>query len=201
MKLRVWIALLCLVSLATHSTPALALMDASESRLAVTQPPAPSPIKIAPLESSQTVVVEFEDAAWWLWNSLGDGLSALAGALTPPNPGDVAYRIDHKDSEFWSLIAEAGYKLKEVETSLGMVPGVSATFQLARELSAADREALEARLEHYAEREKGLVPRLHRSILYVILDASEAGSYRVEKLEVVLVPLPKAKFILIPVTP
>jgi len=155
---------------------------------------AAAPPADVPPEAPLSWMAELESVAGWLRRSSSTAVAWLGNALSPPNPEDVARRIERKDSELWALIEDAGYRLSNVETALGFIPSAKATFRLARELSAVDREQLEERLERYAESDGGLAARLHREILRILLDGSESGTHRIDKVEISLWPLPRAEF-------
>jgi hypothetical protein len=124
---------------------------------------------------------------------LGLGDTALGHWLlddAPPAAGagdDLAFLMDI-----------AGYKIKEIESSVGIIPDISVTFGLARELSESDRAYLERHLEQHARRYPGLIGMFNRTIVRAVADASELGKYEVDKVEVVVLPLPKVKLALAP---
>ncbi|MBF0373893.1 MAG: hypothetical protein HQL39_10800 [Alphaproteobacteria bacterium] len=153
---------------------------------------------VAEVEGS--LIYKAEDSAGSVWRGIKNGFWTVLDAITP-SPTNFARRVagDERDgSPFWTLLKDAGYKLKEVHTDVGIIPGISATFVLARELSEADREYVERRLDKFAAQESGLVARMQRGIINVLLEASELGKFQVDKLDVVLLPLPKAAFSLAP---
>ncbi|MEO5335744.1 MAG: hypothetical protein H7841_02450 [Magnetospirillum sp. WYHS-4] len=145
-----------------------------------------------------SLVLTIEEKALSAWASTKSAVGSFLSAFLPPSPAEFATRIGNHETEFWSLLADAGYRIKEVETSVGLVPGVSATFQIAREMSESDREFLERRLDGFAKRDGSVVARLQRSIINVLLEAAETEVYRIETLDVVMLPLPKARFVLTP---
>lgn len=147
-----------------------------------------------------SLVYKAEDSAGSVWRGIKGGFWAVIDAITP-SPTNFARRVagDERDgSPFWTLLKDAGYKLKEVHTDIGIIPGISASFALARELSEADREYVERRIDKFAAQDSGLIARMQRGIIQVLLEASELGKFQVEKLDVVLLPLPKAAFSLAP---
>lgn len=174
--------------------PALlaALWFQAGAALAGTMPEPPAQVVEPPL------ILTIEEKAQSFWTSTKSAVASFFSAFVPPTPTEFANRIGNQESEFWSLLADAGYRIEKVETTVGLVPGVSATFQNAREMSESDREHLERRLDGHARRDGSMVARLQRSIVNVLLEAAETGIYRVEKLEVTLLPLPKASFVLMP---
>lgn len=110
----------------------------------------------------------------------------------------LADRAEIRD-EFTGLMDLVGYKLKEIDSSIGLIPSFSLTFGQARELTEADREYVERQLERHAMRNPGPISVVHRAVLRGILDATEMGGFNVDKVEVTLLPLPKIKFALGPV--
>lgn len=158
-----------------------------------------APTEMRPAGVPSPIIVETELESPTLWESTKGAVSSIGSVFVPPSPGDFANSLgDKESSEFWKLLDDAGYSLKEVETSVGIIPGLTTTFKLTRELSEADREWVEREMDQYARRDGSLVARLQRSILNVLLEASEMGKFKIEKLEVSLLPLPKAKFLLTP---
>lgn len=103
--------------------------------------------------------------------------------------------------DFTWLMDIAGYKLKEIESSVGLIPSLSLTFGHARELTEADREYVERSLTRHARNHPGPLAAMQRAIVRSILDASEIGHFAVEKVQVDLFPLPKVTFALAPIDP
>lgn len=100
--------------------------------------------------------------------------------------------------EFSWLMNIAGYKLKEIESYIGLIPSLSLTFGQARELTEADRDYVEQQLERHARRNPGPLAAMQRAIVRTVLDASEVGGFSVEKVEIDIFPLPKVKLSLAP---
>ncbi|MBU8543167.1 MULTISPECIES: hypothetical protein [Roseomonadaceae] len=103
-----------------------------------------------------------------------------------------------QDDDFTWLMDIAGYKLKEIESSIGLIPTFGLTFGQARELTEADRDYVERMLERHAARNPGPVALVQRTIVRGILDATEIGGFTVDKVDVDLFPLPRVKFVLTP---
>ncbi|MBF0095626.1 MAG: hypothetical protein HQL33_08465 [Alphaproteobacteria bacterium] len=170
----------------------------------VGSPAAAAPVSGVPLPPVTTapppaILLETAPSGPSLWESAKDAISSAGSMLVPPTPGDFAHSLSEKErSDFWKLLDDAGYALQEVETSVGLIPGLSTTFTLVRELSESDREWIEREMEQYASRDGSVIARMQRSILNVLLEASEMGNFKIETLEVILLPLPKAKFHLTP---
>ncbi len=71
-----------------------------------------------------------EATGYWLsstYNSITDG-------LTPPTPETFTKGFKSKNpDDFWQLVGDAGYKLKEISTDVGVVPDVGFKFRYVRE--------------------------------------------------------------------
>jgi hypothetical protein len=67
-------------------------------------------------------------------------------------------RQAHARDDFSWLMNIAGFKLKEIESSFSLLPGLSFTFGHARELTEADRDYVEQQLERHAGRNPGPLP-------------------------------------------
>lgn len=136
-----------------------------------------------------------------VWDTFRYILSSATGYLSPPTVTDVArYHGGGEDPyDFIPMMDAAGYKLKEVHTAVALIPSVSFTFAVARELSDADREWLAAQLVRHGKKRSGLVAAAERSIVQSLLDAQELGGYEIETVEVDLFPWPTVKFAISPV--
>ena len=100
--------------------------------------------------------------------------------------------------DFLALMEFAGYGLREIETSIGLIPGSRMTFGQARELTDADRDYVERQLERHAQRQGGPLSRMQRAIVGAVVAASEIGDLSVERVEIELFPLPQIKMALVP---
>jgi hypothetical protein len=146
-----------------------------------------------PLQDLPVVETRGEQIRRWfsdLQVSMGLGRRALAIARSH---GETA-----RTDDFNWLMGIAGFKLKTIESTLGLLPGLTLEFGQARELSEADREYLERALERHAERHPGPFSALQRTIISGILEANEIQGFSVEKLTVTLLPFPYVKFTLAP---
>ncbi len=130
---------------------------------------------------------------WWgsLRESVGMGPSALELANRYAGEGD-------RTDDFNWLMGIAGFKLKTIESTISLFPGLTLEFGQSRELSEADREYLERALERHARRHPGPLAVIQRMIVAGILEANEIQGFSVEKLTVTLLPLPYVKFTLTP---
>lgn len=124
---------------------------------------------------------------------------ALTSGLTPPSPSSFAKKMKSKDPyDFWQLIGDAGYKLKEIQTQIGIVPDVEFKFRYVRELSNGDINWLERKLAKHAAKFSDPVSLIQRTIIYSLLEINSSDTYFVEELKVDLLPLPRAVFVLSP---
>ncbi|MBU0724610.1 MAG: hypothetical protein KJ904_06890 [Alphaproteobacteria bacterium] len=134
--------------------------------------------------------------ASWTWGMVSSGFSSV----TPPSPSDIADTMSSKDQdELVKLLDTAGYKLKEIDTEVGLIPGVTFAFGMIRQLSEADLEYLESELERSRFLHPGLATRIKRAIVETVLTINSGGTYNVSELHVTLLPLPAVQFSVAPV--
>lgn len=134
--------------------------------------------------------------ASWTWGMVSSGFSSV----TPPSPAALADTMSSKDQdELVKLLDTAGYKLKEIDTEVGLIPGVTFAFGMIRQLSEADLEYLEAELERSRFLHPGLATRIKRAIVETVLTINSGGTYNVSELHVTILPLPAVQFSVAPV--
>jgi hypothetical protein len=130
-----------------------------------------------------------------------DFVDELLEPLTGPivqsesRPHRPAY---NSQDRFWQYLADAGYEVASIETDIGLIPNFKVTLQIVRELSEADRTAIERALLIDDQRDPGLIPTLQRQIVHTLLEASQSGEMRVSKLAIGFFPLPAADFTMTP---
>lgn len=135
-------------------------------------------------------------AASWSWSVVSSGFSTV----TPPSPSDLASSMSGKDQdELVKLLDTAGYKLKEISTDVGLIPGIDLAFGMIRELSEADLEYLESELERSRIIHPGFMTGVKRAIVETVLTINSGGAYNVTELHVTLLPLPAVQFSVAPV--
>ncbi|MGQ0664091.1 MAG: hypothetical protein ACT4P2_11005 [Pseudomonadota bacterium] len=135
-------------------------------------------------------------AAWSLVTGAFEGATS---GLAPSARGVSAKRLKPEDAAtLWDLLDDVGYKMKEITTVVGVIPEFSFKFNLARELSEADKEWIENKLERLAAADTSIEGRMGRMIVHAVLDINDAGEYLVEDLLINFLPLPRAEFTLIP---
>lgn len=98
--------------------------------------------------------------------------------------------------DFGALMDVAGYKLKEIESHVGIAPGLQMSFLQVRELTEADREYVERRLLRHARRNPGTLAAIQRLIVRSVVEASDIAGFAVEKVVIDLFPLPEVKFVI-----
>ncbi len=132
------------------------------------------------------------------WSSVTDSLGFGFGTGGSLARGHAAMAQQQSRDDFAWLMDIAGYKLKEIESSISLLPGLALTFGQARELTESDREYVERALERHARRNPGPISAMQRTIVRGIMDAGELGGFSVDKVEVALLPLPSVRFQLSP---
>lgn len=134
-----------------------------------------------------------------MWDGVFGLFSSGGGSAAPARFGaeGIQGQVQQRD-DFVALMEAAGFGLREIETSIGLIPSSRLTFGQARELTDADREAIERLLERHAQRQGGPLSRVQRAIVGAVLGASEIGDFAVERVEIDLYPLPQIKLSLVP---
>jgi len=137
------------------------------------------------------------DRAERLWSSIIDVFGFGLGSSAFARSHAAVAQQQARDDFAW-LMDIAGYKLKEIESSISLLPSLSLTFGQARELTDGDRDYVERMLERHARRHPGTLASMQRTIVRGIMDASELGGFSVDKVEVDFFPFPRVKFQLSP---
>lgn len=189
------VAALMIASMSAIALPA----EAQQPQQAQTPPLRSSPMVQTPLpepsaleEHADTIFSAIRGTVRWV-------IGGVAGLVTPPLALDVARRARQAEAyDFSTMMGIAGYKLKEVESTVSLIPNVGFTFAIERELSDADREWLAIQLDRHRKRRSGLFASAERAIIQALLDAQELGGYQVEKLVVDAFPWPQVKFYITP---
>ena len=98
----------------------------------------------------------------WLYygvvDSIGGAISWIGGIagssseVVTGSPMDWVESVDATETlSLWQLLNDAGYKLKEIDTHVALIPDVELKFAYVRELSEADRVYLERKLDRAAQ--------------------------------------------------
>ncbi|MEI8395671.1 MAG: hypothetical protein WCF85_13095 [Rhodospirillaceae bacterium] len=143
-----------------------------------------------------TLAKYFDSAWYWITSIFTD----ITNGLTPPSPESFTKTMSSLDpDDFWSLVGDAGYKLLEISTDVGVVPDLGFHFKHQRELSEGDINWLERILSHHAEKHTDPLSFIQRTIIYTLLNINNGGDYFVRELKVKLLPLPTVRFSLVPI--
>jgi len=114
-------------------------------------------------------------------------------SVTKVTPVSVVHGMEG-GSHFFQHLSDAGYSLTEVDMSVGLIPDIKLTFQMVRELSEADRTALERVLDIDDKDVPGVTAMAQRQIIRTLLAVSSSEQMRVGKLVIGVLPLPSADF-------
>lgn len=98
-------------------------------------------------------------------------------------------------SDLSGLMDLAGYKLKEFQSSIGIVPGATMTFGIAREMSEADRDALDRALRLDSRARTDAVSAIQRRVVRTVLDVGQTEGYVVSTVELTVFPLPEIRLV------
>jgi len=128
-----------------------------------------------------------------------EGVRGLFSIRSTISVASSAHATQTSDTDFQWLMNIAGYKLKEIESTISLLPGLGLNFAQARELTDADRDYVERELERHARLYPGPLAAIQRSIVYGVLEASDLGKFAIDKVEIDLLPLPKVKILMAPV--
>lgn len=162
-------------------------------------PPTPADVPLDLIMDRPSSVSTFfgtiGSALGWMWDKTSDALAVIL----PPSPISLAKSVDADDqAELFTLLSYAGYKLKEIDSQVGVIPTIAFKFALTRELSEADWDYLDYRLEVSRFRTPGLGAALQRAIVGTVMTINTGGAYQVSELKVQILPLPKVAFSVAP---
>lgn len=119
----------------------------------------------------------------------------LFSMVLPPSPSSLVKSGAKEDKQaLISLLGYAGYKLKEIDSQVGIIPTIAFKFALVRELSEADWDYLAERLEVSRFQTPGLGAAIQRAIVETVMNINTGGAYQVSELKVQILPLPKVAF-------
>lgn len=130
---------------------------------------------------------------------VGSGVASVVHFVLPPSPHRLATSSKDDDgSELFRLLGLAGYKLKEIDSDVGIIPHISFKFMIVRELSEADLDYLHEQIELFALYDTRLLADLQRAIIRTVVAINSAGGMQVSDLKLTVLPLPKANFSVTP---
>lgn len=135
------------------------------------------------------------DGLTWVWGKT----TAAVRMILPMSPQELVKSVDpHDASELKTLLGYAGFKLKEIDSQVGIIPTIAFKFALTRELSEADWDYLEYRLEVSRFRTPGLGAEIQRAIVGTVMAINMSADYQVSELKVKILPLPQVAFSVTP---
>ena len=132
----------------------------------------------------------------WVWSTLRENVFSW---ITPPSPSSLSQSVSKQDAvQLFKLLGYAGYKLKEIQTAVGLIPVLNFKFGQSRELSEADYDYVESQMEEWQHANSGVYASLQRKIIDTLMAVNLSGEYRVSSLNVALLPLPDVAFTMSP---
>jgi len=149
---------------------------------------------------AQRVALGDEASSYGIGATVGWAVSAVGRAwdLTGLSYGEINPPASADSIDLTKLMDIAGYKVKEIETTFGIIPGADMTFGLVREMSPADVDYLERTLYRDSRRRLSLLSAIQRRIVRTIIDVSSTQGYEVSKVDISLFPLPAVKLVVTP---
>src|SRR5207253_1898922 len=84
------------------------------------------------------------------------------------------------------------------KTTPGLIPNITMSFQMVRELSEADRAAIDRDLDIDEKYYSGTIEQIRRQIIRTLVRTSASGESRVSKLNVSVLPYPSVDFTIVP---
>ncbi|EWY40778.1 hypothetical protein N825_33150 [Skermanella stibiiresistens SB22] len=118
--------------------------------------------------------------------------------VLPPSPTEALDSVSPEAGTFWSLIADCGYRIAEVETEAGIPPRVKVHLERVLELSEEDQTWIGQRLDEWAAADDSLTATLSRRVVTALLEASEDPRFEAVGVDIALSPIPSATFRLAP---
>jgi hypothetical protein len=145
-----------------------------------------------------TAISALQDMVSDFFNNMIEPLTeSTVQSVTKVTPTSLVHGMEG-GSHFFQHLSDAGYQLAEIDMSVGLIPDIKMTFQIVRELSEADRNALERTLEIDDREVPGMTAMAQRQIIRTLLAVSRSERMRVGKLVIGILPLPSADFTIEP---
>ncbi|WP_374441218.1 hypothetical protein [Stella sp.] len=168
--------------------------------------PAPPPAVAAEKERADSATDLIRDRPRTLSKLWGMAAGAMGWAtdtamdavhfVAPPSVRSVA--TAHESAHLFKLLGYAGYKMKEIDNEVGLIPGLAFKFGLVREASEADLDFLDEQMDLHRFNNPGLLSELQRGIVSTVVAINSGGGMQVSELKLTLLPLPKAEFSITP---
>jgi len=135
-------------------------------------------------------------------SSMASWAASAAGSLRSVlNFGRGLLSAEEDVADFNTLMDLAGYKIKDLQTTIGLIPSVGMAYAVVREMSEADQDYLDRKLAQDARTRVGPLAAMQRSIVRSILDVSETAGYEIGEVDIEFVPLPSVKLVMEPKDP
>jgi hypothetical protein len=151
------------------------------------------------IDDRPSVIATIFGATANVFSAIIDKAEDLISTVLPPSPTTLSKSSTGEDEqELMKLLGYAGYKLKEIDSQVGIVPTLAFKFALTRELSEADWDYLDYRLELSRFHTPGLGAAIQRTIVETVMAVNTGDSYQVSELKVQILPLPKVAFSVTP---
>lgn len=142
------------------------------------------------ISTSLSTVGDYWNSAWY----------TVASWMPGTNGGTVFTEQFKKQSEyseidFKNMMDAAGYAVKSIKMGAGVIPDLSLTFGLKREVSEFDRAYAYRLLRKHARARSGPTAIAERIIVHTVLELQTFPTYDIAKVEVTLLPLPSVEFV------
>jgi len=135
--------------------------------------------------AARSSVFSLASVAGWLTSFGADAWAMLGpGYALPPEDTRAA-------TNFTTLMDVAGYRVTDINSSIGIIPDAGMVFSISREMSDSDQTFLERELYRDSLRRPGAISALQRRIVRSIMGVRDVGGFEVAKVEIVFLPLPK----------
>ena len=150
--------------------------------------------------AAQRAALAYRSGPFGIWSMVGwmGSFAADTWTMFGVRPSLPPEATAGPPSTFSSLMDIAGYRVTELNSSIGILPDASMVFGIAREMSDSDQAYLERTLYRDSLRRPGALSALQRRIVRSILGVREVGSFEVSKVEIVFLPLPKVALVVSP---
>jgi len=100
------------------------------------------------------------------------------------------FRADGK-GQFHQLVNESGFAIADVKVGMGFIPELAVEFRHERDLTAAEVQALQIKIDDHVRTASGVVGYFEALVLRRLLKAGEySGGMRISEVHVNLFPLP-----------
>jgi len=167
---------------------------------------APASAQTAAAREAVDLIEDRPGPLGWMVRLTGETLGWAGGVagsaldyVTPPSTQSILDAArEGRGPDLFRLLGLAGYKLKEMENDVSLIPGLAFKFAMARELSEADIDYLDEQLELARIAHPGLFGRLQRAVVSTVVSINAGGHMAVSELDLTILPLPHVQFTVSP---